>query len=74
MPLYLYEGAGRREDDVYVIEDPAAVTTDGAEVEQPAYELVDAHTVRAHPLLVAVLVPRSQRLWSLQEVLDESDT
>ena len=72
MPLYLYEGAGRP-DDIFVIEDPAVVVKDGAGVEQPAYKLVDAYTVRAHPRLIAALVSRSERLWNLQEVLGEKD-
>lgn len=71
MPMYLYEGAGRP-DDIYVIEDPAVVTKDGAGVEQPAYRLVDARTVRAHPKVIAALVSNSERLWNLQEVLDEN--
>ena len=72
MPLYLYEGAGRP-DDVYVIEDPAVVTRDRAGVEQPAYKRIDAHTVRAHPQLIAELVSKSERMWNLREVLSQNE-
>ena len=72
MPLYLYDGAGRP-DDVYVIEDPAVVTRDQAGVMQPAYKRIDAHTVRAHPQLIAALVSNSERLWNLREVLGENE-
>ena len=64
MPLYRHADASGGPDDILVIEDWGMLLRD-----QPGFEFIDSHTIKAHPLIVEVLIADSERLWTLEEVL-----
>ena len=64
MPLYRHAEASGAPDEILVIEDRGMLLRD-----QPSFEFIDSHTIKAHPLIVEALIADSERLWTLEEVL-----
>lgn len=64
MPLYRHVEASGAPDDIIVIEDRGMLLSD-----RPSFEFIDSHTIKAHPLIVEVLIADAERLWTLEEVL-----
>ena len=64
MPLYRHAEASGGPDDILVIEDRGMLLRD-----QPSFEFIDPHTIKAHPLIVEALIADSERLWTLEEIL-----
>ena len=64
MPLYRHAEASGGPDDILVIEDRGMLGRG-----QPSFEFIDSHTIKAHPLIVEVLIADSERLWTLEEIL-----
>ena len=64
MPQYRHEEASGASDEVLVIEDWGMLRCN-----QPSFEFIDSHTIKAHPLIVEVLLADSERLWTLEEIL-----
>ena len=71
MPLYRDKDTRGRPDDVFVIEDPTMLITDEDGVRRPGWEFIDAHAVRAHPVFIEALLRSAERLWTLEEILEE---
>ena len=69
MPIYRDKYARGQPDDLLVIEDVTVRVRDGGGVWRPSFRYVDDHTIRAHPLIIDVLLKDAERLWSLGEVL-----
>ena len=66
MPLYRHVDASGTPDDIIVIEDRGMLLSD-----QPSFEFIDSHTIKAHPLIVEALIIDAERLWTLEEVLND---
>ena len=64
MPLYRHAEASGAPDEILVIEDRGMLLRD-----QPSFEFIDSHTIKAHPLIVEALIANSERLWTLEEIL-----
>ena len=64
MPLYRHAEASGAPDEILVIEDRGMLGQD-----QPSFEFIDSHTIKAHPLIVEALIADAERLWTLEEVL-----
>ena len=64
MPLYRHVEASGAPDEILVIEDRGMLGRD-----QPGFEFIDSHTIKAHPLIIEALIADSERLWTLEEVL-----
>ncbi len=64
MPLYRHPEASGGPDDILVIEDRGMLGQD-----QPGFEFIDPHTIKAHPLIIEALITNSERLWTLEEIL-----
>ncbi len=64
MPLYRHVEASGSPDEVTVIEDRGMLVRN-----QPSFEFIDPHTIKAHPLIVEALIIDAERLWTLEEVL-----
>lgn len=73
MPLYRHPEATGAADELTVIEDPHMMIPDletGRSL--PGYAFIDPLTIKAHPLIVDVLVDHAERVWSLDEILEDS--
>ena len=70
MPLYRHPDATGREDELVVIEDPNMFEPDESGVMRPTYTFIDEQTVRAHPAIVQSLLEGAERLWTMDELLD----
>lgn len=68
MPLYRYPDALGTPDEILVIEDREMLRRD-----QPDFEFIDAYTIKAHPLIIEILIANSERLWTLEEILVDID-
>ena len=66
MPLYRHLEASGAPDEILVIEDRGMLGRD-----QPSFEFIDSHTIKAHPLIVEALIADAERLWTLEEVLTD---
>lgn len=66
MPLYRHVEASGAPDEILVIEDRGMLGRD-----QPSFEFIDSHTIKAHPLIVEALIADAERLWTLEEVLTD---
>ena len=66
MPLYRHLEASGSPDEILVIEDRGMLGRD-----QPSFEFIDSHTIKAHPLIVEALIADAERLWTLEEVLTD---
>ena len=64
MPLYRHVEASGAPDELLVIEDRGMIGGD-----QPGFEFIDSHTIKAHPLIIEALIADSERLWTLEEIL-----
>ena len=69
MPHYRYRSAHGLSDEITVIDDRSMCVEDQQGNWSPGFRFVDDHTVRAHPLIIDVLLLDSERLWSLEDVL-----
>ena len=69
MPHYRDLDAHGRPDEVIVIEDATQVLCDASGQPHPGYTYINAHTIRAHPLIIEVLLQNAEPLWTLDEVL-----
>ena len=73
MPTYLYKGADSAAYKVVVIEDRSMTIVNERGEQTPSYEFIDGSTIRAHPLIIDALIVNSERVWSLEEILDSID-
>lgn len=64
MPLYRHVEASGAPDEIIVIEDREMLRRD-----QPGFEFIDSHTIKAHPLIVEALIAEAERMWTLEEIL-----
>ena len=64
MPLYRHAEASGAPNEITVIEDRGMLGRN-----QPSFEFIDSHTIKAHPLIVEALIIDAERLWSLEEVV-----
>jgi hypothetical protein len=39
----------------------------------PGFEFIDSHTVKAHPFIIDALLEDAERLWTMDEVLQQLD-
>ena len=71
MSHYRFSREAARADDVAVIEDASLIEVDANGNTRPGYRFVDGQTVKAHPVIIEVLLYRqeAERVWSLDEVL-----
>ena len=70
MPQYRHMEAMGRTDEITVIEDPGMVAENEDGSVRPDFAFIDAYTVRAHPRIIDLLVNQSERLWTLDELLE----
>ena len=58
-------------EDILVIEDRTMVTLDAAGNLRPGFRFIDGHTVRAHPIIIDVLLNQEEAepLWTMDELL-----
>jgi hypothetical protein len=72
MAQYVYRDQEYIENDIVIIEDPSLFkkTPDGRW--EPSYAFIDSLTVRAHPSIIDSLVEQSERIWSLDELLEST--
>jgi len=71
MPHYRYKDAEGASDEITVIEDKSMFSKDSKGNWSPGFEFVDSSTVKAHPFIIEVLLEDAERLWSMDEVLQE---
>ena len=71
MPCYRDKDAQGRPDDLLVIEDAKMVVRDENGYWRPSFGYVDENTIRAHPLIIDVLLEDAEPMWSLEEILAE---
>ena len=64
MPLYRHAEASGAPDEILVIEDRGMIGQN-----QPSFEFIDSHTIKAHPLIVEALIADAERMWTLEEIL-----
>ena len=71
MSHYRFSSEAARADDVSVIEDPSLIVVDADGNTRPGFRFVDGQTVKAHPVIIDVLLHRqeAERVWSLDEIL-----
>ena len=70
MPLYRDPEATGRLDEITVIEDPGMVEQDESGAMRPTFAFIDSFTVRAHPVIIDSLLEGAERLWSMEELLN----
>ncbi len=70
MPQYRHLEATGRIDEITVIEDAGMVAENEDGTVRPDFAFIDAYTVRAHPRIIDLLVNQSERLWTLDELLE----
>ena len=73
MPHYRHIESTGRADEITVIEDPGMVTESADGTVRPDYAFIDPHTIRAHPRIIDALINQSERLWTLDELLNVLD-
>ena len=71
MPHYRDREARGDPDEIIVIEDKTLMKVDARGQRHPGYEYVDENTIRAHPFIIAVLLVDAERIWDLEEMLQE---
>ena len=71
MPHYRDREARGDPDDIIVIEDKTLMKVGAEGHRHPGYEYIDENTIRAHPFLVAVLLVDAERIWTVEEMLQE---
>lgn len=71
MPFYRHPEATGRENEITVIEDPSMVEEDENGALWPTFAFVDRFTIRAHPVIIDSLLQGAERLWTLDELLEE---
>ena len=71
MPFYRDLDACGRADELTVIEDAAMVVIDPNGDRHPGFRFIEPNTIRAHPLIIDVLLEHAEPLWSLEEILGE---
>ena len=73
MPRYHDPNAYGPVDDLLVIEDAGMWMHDEDGNHWPGYKFIDHHTVRAHPVIIDVLLKHedAEHLWTLAEVLGD---
>ncbi len=71
MAHYRYKDARGSSDEITVIEDKSMFTKDSQGNWAPGFEFIDRQTVKAHPFIIQVLLEDAERLWSMDELLDE---
>ena len=49
------------------------VTIDAEGNKQASFAMIDEHTIRAHPAIMDVLLESTERLWTLEEILQDFD-
>ncbi len=69
MPIYCDKDALGRPDDVFVIEDATMVMRDESGDWYASFQYVDENVIRAHPLIIDVLMENTEPVWSLEEIL-----
>lgn len=69
MPHYRDKDADGRHDEIIVIEDKSMVRVDEEGNQRVDFAMIDEHTIRAHPMIIDVLLENAERLWTLDEVL-----
>jgi hypothetical protein len=72
MAQYVYRDHECSENDIIVIEDPALFKKRPDGSWEPSYVFIDSVTVRAHPSIMDSLVAQSERIWSLDELLEST--
>ena len=72
MSHYRFSGDPARAHDVAVIEDAGLIVVSADGSTRPGYRFIDGQTVKAHPVIIDVLLQRqeAERVWSLDEVLE----
>jgi hypothetical protein len=73
MPQFRYKEAQGSADEITVIEDKGMFVKDGKGNWSPGFEFIDSHTVKAHPFIIDALLEDSERLWTMDEVLQQLD-
>ncbi len=71
MPLYRHPEATGRLDEITVIEDANMVEKDQTGTLRPTFSFIDSYTVRAHPVIVDSLIEDAERLWTMDDLLDD---
>ena len=71
MPQFLYKEANGSADEITVIEDKSMFVKDTQGNWSPGFEFVDSHTVKAHPFIIDALLEDAERLWTIDEVLQQ---
>lgn len=71
MAHYRYKDARGNSDEITVIEDKGMFTKDSHGNWAPGFEFIDSQTVKAHPFIIQVLREDAERLWSIDELLNE---
>ena len=69
MALYLDKDVTGQLNEITVIEDPTMIKVDAQGNSWADLEFIDAYTVKAHPLIMDLLVQGTERTWTMDEIL-----
>jgi hypothetical protein len=71
MPQFRYKEATGSSDEITVIEDKSMFVKDTKGNWSPGFEFIDSRTVKAHPFIIDALLEDAERLWTIDEVLQQ---
>ncbi len=71
MPFYRDRDACGQPDEITVIEDKNMMVAGADGSRRPGFEYINHNTIRAHPLIIDVLLRNIEPVWSLDEILFE---
>ena len=69
MALYLDKDVTGQLNEITVIEDPTMIKVDAQGNSWADLEFIDAYTVKAHPLIMDLLIQGTERTWTMDEIL-----
>ena len=73
MPHFRDKEARGQHNEITVIEDVNLVTIDAEGNKRAGFAKIDEYTFRAHPAIMDALLEDAERLWTLEEVLQDID-
>jgi|GEM_PF-472216 hypothetical protein len=73
MPHFRDKEARGQHNEITVIEDANLVTIDEEGNKRAGFAKIDEYTFRAHPAIMDALLEDAERLWTLEEVLQDID-
>lgn len=71
MPIYRDKNASGQEGELTVIEDTSMTVTDEKGNKLPIFRFIDDYTIRAHPIIISILLQDAEPVWGMEELLAE---